>query len=76
MKGAYDLQKWIMKEYTNDSVDFSQLGLAMECLDFVQDLKRYIQSSHGIEQEVKMEIDKDMATLANKINELIRNIKA
>ena len=75
MKGSYDLQKWIMKEYANDSIDFSQLGLAMGCLDFVQSLKRYIQSSHGIEQEIKMEIDKDMATLANKINELIKNIK-
>jgi hypothetical protein len=63
-----------VNEYSNDSLDFSKSGLATECLDFVTDLKRYIQNSDAIEQETKMEIDKDMAVLGNKLNQLIKII--
>lgn len=73
MEGSYDLQKWLM-EYSNDSLDFSPVGLAVECVEFLESLDRYVQAANNIEQEAKAELHKDFEQLKHKLNQLIKSV--
>ena len=73
MEGSYDLQKWLM-EYSNDSLDFSPVGLAVECVEFLECLDRYVQAATNIEQEAKSELHKDFQQLRHKLNQLVRSV--
>lgn len=73
MKGSYDLQTWLA-EYSNDSLDFSSIGLAVECVEFIEDLDRFVQSANNIEQEAKAELHKDFEQLRHKLNQLVKSV--
>lgn len=73
MKGAYDLQTWL-REYSNDSLDFSPTGLAVECVEFLESLDRYVQAATNIEQEAKAELHKDFEQLRHKLNQLVKSV--
>jgi hypothetical protein len=73
----FDLQRSfrrLVNEYSNDSIDFSPTGLGMECLDYVQDMKRHVLSSARIPQEEKMQMEKDFKVLEVKLNQLIQGV--
>jgi len=73
MKGSYDLQKWLMNEYSNDSLDFSVEGLVNECVEYIEDMQRQLSDMPitQIKQELKADINTNLESLKKKINEIL-----
>jgi hypothetical protein len=74
MQGSYDLQRWLMKEYSNDNIDFSAQGIANQCIEYVEDMETKIQELK-IDQEIKGEIHTNLESLRYKLNQLVSSIK-
>jgi len=73
MKGSYDLQKWLMNEYSNDSLDFSIEGLVNECVEYIEDMQRQLSDMPitQIKQELKADINTNLESLKGKMNEIL-----
>ena len=73
MKGSYDLQKWLINEYSNDSLDFSVQGLVNECVEYIEDMQRQLSDMPitQIKQELKADIKTNLESLKKKINEIL-----
>jgi uncharacterized protein YpbB len=73
MQGSYDLQRWLMNEYANDSVDFSPVGMANQCIEFVEDMENRIAEMQ-IDQEFKGELHTNLESLRKKLNDLVSGL--
>ena len=73
MKGSYDLQKWLMNEYSSDSIDFSVTGIVNECIEYIEDMQRQLSEMPitQIKQELKADINTNLESLKKKINEIL-----
>lgn len=74
MQGSYDLQKWLMREYSNDNIDFSPQGMANQCIEYIEDMENRIQEMN-IDQEFKGELHTNLESLRKKLNELVTELK-
>jgi hypothetical protein len=72
-KGSYDLQRWLMKEYSNDNIDMSTQGIANQCIEFVEDMENNI-AEMDIDQEAKGELHTNLESLKKKLNELVKGL--
>lgn len=73
MKGSYDLQKWLMNEYSSDTIDFSVTGIVNECVGYIEDMQRQLSDMPitQIKQELKADINTNLESLKGKMNEIL-----
>jgi nuclear transport factor 2 (NTF2) superfamily protein len=74
MQGSYDLQQWLIREYSNENIDFSPQGMANQCIEYVEDMENRI-SELKIDQEIKGELHVNLESLKKKLNELVSGLK-
>ena len=73
MQGSYDLQQWLIREYSNENIDFSPQGMANQCIEFVEDMETRI-SEMEIGQEFKGELHNNLESLRKKLNDLVSGL--